>query len=567
MAIFQICTTRDGKIELEENNIEEYSLFISNSSVTQFTTKVPILSSNKRYEKIKKEKLDVENQFRLFQNNVSSFFLSKNGELNLISSRFSRSKWFYIRKKNKFIFSNSLKELTPFSDKVINPVALMSILKFGETSEFSNIILGVHSVPVSTVLTVDLNNNFEVKSSSYYKVDYSFSGGDINQTNELLFEYVKLIADDNILMPISGGIDSTLINAYVNEFKDEVYPAYFVKFGKDDPELSFAEEAVKTTKADLQVCTFESDDFMEAFDFQTSLLDSPIGESSAIPLAHFFKTFDYENHIILDGTLADGCYGSKNYLKPPNNAVKNRSKFQQKINEAISSTLLINDFKRQDGFFPRDSYIKDEYLKNMAMYTGVIPNYLLNNAEAITTQLEKEWLWYYDMIDWKKGFTELDSSWIKNSIFKMIGYASRVTTAKVEDLSKGNYVDYPFITLDILNDQGKYTWEQKTQGGIIKYPLKKLLENYKSKEFIYRKKVGLNNSIPRIINDRKNKGFIASILKSNKNELAEFIPKNKLLKFINRFENGSSDDRVNNTALTIAIVCDWCKKNEVSLKE
>ena len=567
MAIFQISTTRDGKIELEENNIEECSFFLSNQNITQFSSKVPILGNNKRYEKIRKEKLDVKNQYKYFQNNISSFFLNENGELNLISSRFSRSKWFYTKKKNKFIFSNSLKELTPFSDKVINPVALMSILKFGETSELSTIISGVKCVPVSTILTVDLSDNFKVTSSSYYKVDYSFLGGDLKQTNELLFEYLKLISSDNILMPISGGIDSTLINAFVNECKDEVYPAYFVKFGKDDPELSFAKEAVKKTKADLQVCTFESEDFMEAFDFQTSLLDSPIGESSAIPLAHFFKTFDCENHIILDGTLADGCYGAKSYLKPPNISVKNRPKFQQKINEFISSRLIISDSKKQDRFFPRDSYIKDEYLKNMAMYTGVLPNYLLNDAEVITNKLEKEWLWYYDMIDWKKGFTELDSSWIKNSIFKMIGYASRVTTAKVEDLSKGNYVDYPFMTLDVLNDQGKYTWEQKTQDGIIKYPLKKLLENYKSKEFIYRKKVGLNNSIPRIINDRKNKGFIASILKSNKNELVEFIPKNKFNKFINRFENGSSDDRVNNTALTIAIVCDWCKKNEVSLKE
>ena len=566
MAIFQISITHNGKIEIEDNNIENYSLFVSNDSAVQFSSKAPVLAKNKGYEKISKENLDVENQFKLFQNNISSFFLSKNGELNLISSRFSRSKWFYIKKENKFIFSNSLKEITPFSDKVLNPIALMSILKFGETSELSTIISGINTVPVSTILTVDLNNNFESDSSIYYQVDYSFTGGDLKDTNELLFEHVKLVSEDNILMPISGGIDSTLINEYVNECKNEVYPAYFVKFGKDDPELAFAKEAIKTTKADLQVCTFESEDFIEAFDFQTSLLDSPIGESSAIPLAHFFKTFKYESYTILDGTLADGCYGSKNYLKPPNEGVKNRPKFQQRINEVISSSLIMNDFKKQDKFFPRDSYLKDENLKDMAMYTGVMPNYLLNDAEDISSKLEKEWVWYYNLIDWGKGGSDSDLSWINSSIFKMVGYASRVTTAKVEDLSIGNNVDYPFITLDILNDQGKYSWEQKTHDGIIKYPLKKLLEKYKSNEFIYRKKVGLNNSIPRIINDKKNKGFITSILKSNEEELSEFISKKKLSKFISRFEKGSSDFRVNNTALTLAIICDWCDKNNVSIR-
>jgi asparagine synthetase B (glutamine-hydrolysing) len=49
-------------------------------------------------------------------------------------------------------------------------------------------------------------------------------------------------------------------------------------------------------------------------------------------------------------------------------------------------------------------------------------------------------------------------------------------------------VVYPYLWRDILVEQGNISWAIKIRNGIVKWPLKSLLENYMTKDFIYRKK-------------------------------------------------------------------------------
>ena len=125
--------------------------------------------------------------------------------------------------------------------------------------------------------------------NQYYKINYSFSEISIKNTEQKLENILQYISNNKIMVPLSGGVDSTLINCIIDKFKDEKYPAYFIQFGKNDPEQTFAKMAAENTKADLNICTMESTDFIEAIEYQSNHLDSPIGETSTIPLSYFFK--------------------------------------------------------------------------------------------------------------------------------------------------------------------------------------------------------------------------------------------------------------------------------------
>jgi asparagine synthetase B (glutamine-hydrolysing) len=56
--------------------------------------------------------------------------------------------------------------------------------------------------------------------------------------------------------------------------------------------------------------------------------------------------------------------------------------------------------------------------------------------------------------------------------------------------SLGLRVLYPYIWRDILLEQGKIPWSAKVHNGIVKWPLKRLLEDFMPSDFIYRKKSG-----------------------------------------------------------------------------
>jgi len=568
MALFKIDYNSNSFTKLTVISLSKNSIFESNEEKSIFFSNKPLFYSNHKFETIViNPDFELENFHNTIQNNVSAFSFSKNN-IFFSSSRFTRSKWHYIEKKSTVFFADNIWELIPYSKKSLNKVSTLSIIKFGETSELSNVITDINCIPVSCSQTIRIKNNklcFQ-NPKQYFQLNYNFSGGDILKTQNILDSICEYISKEDIVMPISGGIDSTLLNHRINSFRDSSYPAYFVQFGNDDPETEFAKQAVINSKAELQIVNMESSDFIEAFDYQTSHLRSPIGESSAIPLAHFFRQNNFENKTIIDGTLADGCYGSMNYNKNLFEGISKQAKFKQILNEKIAAYLQLNNKKGQFKFFPRDAYIKDDFLKFMNVYVGPLSNYLFKGAKKLNSQLEKEWLWYYNLINWNtEKLDTTDIEWLKYTIFKMIGYASRVTTAKVEDLSMNNKVEYPFIWLEILNDQCKYSWKEKTNQNTVKFPLKKILEQHKSNDFIYRKKVGLNNAVPVWMNEKKNSDYLIDILLRDRAIIEELIGKKNINLIIKRFKQLPSHSNINNLILTLASLSDWCYKNKITI--
>tara|TARA_B100000674_G_scaffold318767_1_gene265360 strand:- start:5183 stop:6889 length:1707 start_codon:yes stop_codon:yes gene_type:complete len=568
MALFKIDYNSKSFTKLTVIKLSKNSIYESNEENSIFFSNKPIFYSNNSFETVSlKPNFELKSFHNTIQNNVSGFSFSKKN-IFLSSSRFTRSKWHYIEKDSALFFADNLWELIPYSKRTLDRVSSLSIIKFGETSELSNIISDINCIPVSCSQTISVKNNklcFD-DPRQYFQLNYNFNGGDITKTQNILDSICKYLSKEDIVMPISGGIDSTLLNYRINSFRESSYPAYFVQFGNNDPETEFAKKAVLNSKAELQIINMESDDFIQAFDYQTSHLKSPIGEASAIPLAHFFKQNNFENKTIIDGTLADGCYGSMNYNKNLFEGISKQSSFKQILNEKIAAYLQLKNKNGQFKFFPRDAYIKDDFLKFMNVYAGPLTNYVFKNAKKINSELEKQWLWYYNLINWDTNkLNSSDVEWLKYTIFKMIGYASRVTTAKVEDLSMSNNVEYPFIWLEVLRDQCKYSWNEKTNRNTIKFPLKKILEQHKSNDFIYRKKVGLNNAVPFWINEKKNSDYLISILVRDKVLVEELIGKKNLNLIIKRFKQSPAHQNINNLILSLSSLSDWCFKNKISI--
>jgi asparagine synthase (glutamine-hydrolysing) len=87
---------------------------------------------------------------------------------------------------------------------------------------------------------------------------------------------------------------------------------------------------------------------------------------------------------------------------------------------------------------------------------------------------------------------------------------------------------------DILVEQGKLSWECKKQERINKWPLKKMLERYMPREFIYRKKSGFTPPLRRWLFDEEVAKYCKDIIFNENAFIQNIIPKNKLKRMINR---------------------------------
>jgi len=80
----------------------------------------------------------------------------------------------------------------------------------------------------------------------------------------------------------------------------------------------------------------------------------------------------------------------------------------------------------------------------------------------------------------------------KTTVRQLIHVNSRRWAAKALSVgeSLGLRIVYPFIWREVLVEQGRIPWDAKVRDGIVKWPLKRLLEEFMPRSFIYRRKSG-----------------------------------------------------------------------------
>jgi len=80
----------------------------------------------------------------------------------------------------------------------------------------------------------------------------------------------------------------------------------------------------------------------------------------------------------------------------------------------------------------------------------------------------------------------------RTTIRQLLQVNSRRWAAKALSVgeSLGLRVVYPYIWRDVLMVQGKVPWSAKIRDGVVKWPLKRLLEQHMPSSFIYRRKSG-----------------------------------------------------------------------------
>lgn len=572
---FSLTEQDDFTLIVQKITDKPRGLFKQSDQRFTFTSELPYIRNNGSYSAFNNTETNLEDIVRKAENNFAGFqFRDGNSgwKVCLSSARITRARMYFLLLEDGILCSDDLRELLPYSDRKMNKDGAFSILKYGDVPEYITVVDDIFCVPVGQELTFganELSKWCQEKSiprtafNFFFKLDFPMDGGDIPKTEKLMEEQFAFVATLNPIVPISGGVDSTLANCLIDRFSDNAYPGYYIQFGEDDPEVVFAKEAAKATKAELEIAVFKPEDTIPSFDYQNEHAIQPIGESSTISTAYFFKKTGLKGYKVIDGTLADGCYGSANYNRSVIGEIPDRPQWRQQLNEWVAAKLQSRKLFGYQRFHPRDSFMPDPFMQFMDIYLGPFGNMWLKDAREISKRLLPLWEYYYTYL--KPENTDQDD-WMRYSVFKMVNYACKNNTAKSYDNSQPkNSGLYPFTWLSILEDQGHYSWAEKTLENTIKYPLKKILDQYMSKEFIYRKKVGLNSCFEDWIHEPFLKDHFSKII-GRQNGVAEYFlgaRKNKLLHLYAKQE--PLHPNLARMVINISILDAWLEKHKITI--
>jgi len=509
---------------------------------------------------------------KLLQNEVSGVVIRwADDRLDLLSfsARISRSRMFLLIKAGSIMLSHDLRDLLPHSQRRLNAEVAYGIVKFGETPEYHTIVDDIFCIPCGCSLSMDAGGIKQAVAVShipersfipYFQIQYTLTGGDEARTESKLLEVLSMISPYDAGLLVSGGVDSTLLNFLYDKVVDHPYPAIFLNFKNAPEEYEYAKRSILNTKAEWTPVDVHSDSFVEDFKESIARLIYPVYDNGSVFSGYQLRKYFPADHnsiaTFIDGTLADSCYGVRSYYER-----LTVGKYQPEVYSLLKEWLYVaftSSGLPFGGTRPRDAFLDDEFLQDLLWYGGPYINTLFRNSRRHTKSLKEKYYRYVDLLHPK----DRSQYWPVYTILKLMLYAGKQTTVKTYDALLPHRVYYPFMFPSILEDQGRYTWEEKSKGGVIKAPLKSILEKYIDNSFIYRKKSGLQSQTKRWLLLPEARAFAINLI-GRKGGVAERLMGARRQWLLKLFRRDRPTPEVVSIVLSLAVIQYWCDLNKI----
>ena len=253
----------------------------------------------------------------------------KDDSLFLARDRFGVKPLYYTITGDNLIFASEIKAILPFIKKKVSKKVLANYLAFGsyglpEETFFENI----YQLPGGCKATFNKQNlniikwyDFVNRAKKLVKENHSIDWVTAKQKyKEILDDSLKLRfrADVPVGFNLSGGVDSSLLLALVNQRKDAHQVEAFTFYTGDDryDELYWVEKMVELTKTHLNKVKFEAKDFKEWHEHISHIQDEPYGGIPTLAYAKLFQTASDKNiKVLLDGQGMDEAWAGYDYYQ------------------------------------------------------------------------------------------------------------------------------------------------------------------------------------------------------------------------------------------------------------
>ena len=424
--------------------------------------------------------------------------------LFLVSHRAGSGRMYYRALDSGVVFCSDLRFLLSVLPWDVSLLGVYSILKYGAVPEPMTVAESVEAVPPSHYLRYDVRRGHR-SHEAYFKLRFEYQDDDGRTGDESVYlpavesalrKSCRFLAPQRPAILLSGGIDSSLYGCYLGESADPPPRGLYCRFGDDDPELEFANRIAARTGSDLLVARMETPDAVKALEDVTRWTDHPFSDFSSLPIAFLLDSARKElegGTVVIECNGGDDCFGFPDLTTGGKYAAKHR--IPKAVKRALAPVLRRTGawkWESDGGVLARACAAVDAHERSALDYFLV-----LTPVGHLGLEVPRDWdETLRDALE--RGFVAGGEDYhelgrcARTTIRQLLQVNSRRWAAKALSVgeSLGLPVVYPYIWRDVLRVQGQVPWSAKVRDGVVKWPLKRLLERYMPESFIYRKKSG-----------------------------------------------------------------------------
>ena len=277
--------------------------------------------------------------------------------------------WYW--KDGLFMFASELKAFPhhPDFDKSLHMPSVSYFLQRGYISSPYSIFSHVKKVSPGHYLTLDIQGEPSVHcywdaNQEYQRQDLSgASHEEIQKKLETLLResfLLRMVADVPVGMFLSGGIDSSLVTALIQDQVAKPVKTFTIGFNQPEfDESPHAEAIAKHLGTDHHTLICSERDFQEIIPQLPDLYDEPFGDSSAIPTFLVSKFAKKEVKVSLSADGGDELFGGYTKYEATQNFYPKIQKIPRAIrNYASSFSTRINP-NRVEAWSSQLPYLKN----------------------------------------------------------------------------------------------------------------------------------------------------------------------------------------------------------------
>ena len=248
---------------------------------------------------------------------------------------------------NIFFFASELSAFKKiFNNLQVDPDSLTNYLRHGYIPAPWTIFKNVNKFQPATLL--NFSSNKQITTKQYWdfdekKEEYKYSQKEIiDSTEDILKQAVSncMISDVKIASFLSGGIDSSLITALMNELSPSKVKTFTIGFeDKNYDESVYSKKISQHLKTEHNEMIISSKDLLNVIPKISNIYSEPFADSSQIPTFILSQYTSSSVKVALSGDGGDELFGGYNRYKYSNNFYKTGYRLPKNIKTFIKKIL------------------------------------------------------------------------------------------------------------------------------------------------------------------------------------------------------------------------------------
>lgn len=336
-------------------------------------------------------------------------------KLYLIRDRVGIKPLYYTFQNDEFVFSSELKGFGEHLKKEISNKALIQFMTLGYIPKNNSYYENIFKLEAGNYLIFD-GQNIDIKK--YWdlptkKIDISYQDAVI-ETERLIRSSIKyrLLADVEVGSFLSGGVDSSLVSAIMQEESTKKIKTFSIGFeDREYDESIYAKEVAKYIDSEHYEYKFGVEDVFNLLDSFDKYYDEPFGDASSLPMMLLSQKTKEQVSVALSGDGGDELFlGYDRYFLTNNyfNKFQKIPKILREIGSFVANNS--NQDKLQKLSYPL-KILTQENLYSL-LYTSIKPWELQNlfDKEFIKDSFGKVDLSLLDILEYSFDGNDLIDS-------------------------------------------------------------------------------------------------------------------------------------------------------------